>query len=335
MTSPAIPSNFYVQQADGKVLVSWNIVAGATSYQVQRSTDGVTYASIATPATNQYLDTTATLNTLYYYQVASVSSGGTSSACSPAKIVPTAAGIMSLAALRLASQQRADRENSNFVTVPEWNSYINQSAYELYDLLTTVYEDYNMAPVVQFTTDGSQFFDLPNGTNYSSAPAFYKLLGVDIGVAGGTNGWVTLKRFDYIARNRYVFPQITSTAMGIFNMQYRLMGSRIMFIPTPSAAQTVRLWYIPRMASMLADTDILDGVSGWTEYVIVDAAIKALQKEESDVTALMAQKQALIDRINASAMNRDAGAPDTISNTRTRAETWGWGGGTDGAWGGW
>jgi uncharacterized protein YdcH (DUF465 family) len=76
------------------------------------------------------------------------------------------------------------------------------------------------------------------------------------------------------------------------------------------------------MTALLADTDIIDGVSGWTEYIIVDAAIKALHKEESDTTALMAQKMALKQRIEETAMNRDAGQPDAISNTRFQT---GWG----------
>jgi hypothetical protein len=336
MAAPAIPSGFFVQQADGQVLLTWNLVAGATSYKVQRSTDGVTYSVVSSPVVNQYVDTAVTVGTLYYYQIAS-DNGTTSSYTQPQQVVPTLAGQMSLAAIRLAAQQRADRVNSNFVTMPEWNSYINQSTFELYDLLTTVYEDYNIAAALSFTTTGEQLYDLPNGSNYGGARAFYKLMGVDIGIASATNGWVTLKKFNFIARNRYVFPQITSTYLGVFNLQYRVIDNKLMFIPTPQAGQTVRLWYIPRMASMLRDTDILDGISGWTEYVIVDAAIKALQKEESDVTVLMAEKMALIERINGSAQNRDAGQPDTISDTRTRSEQWGTmgGPGMDGSYGGW
>jgi len=59
-----------------------------------------------------------------------------------------------------------------------------------------------------------------------------------------------------------------------------------------------------------------DGVSGWTEYIIVDAAIKCMQKEESDTSVLMAQKQALIARIEAAAANRDAGNPAVVSDSQ-------------------
>lgn len=323
MAIPAIPQNFAVQQGNGEVFLSWSLTAGATSYSVQRSTDGVTFSTLASPSTIYYLDSTVTVGTNYYYQVASTNGGGTSGYTSAQSIVPTNTADLSLGQLRLMSQQRADRVNSNFVTMPEWNTYINQSYFELYDLLITVYEDYFVQAPLVVTTDGTGNIALPDD--------FYKLLGVDIG-AGGT-GYVTVKKFDFIARNRYLYPQIAATALGVFNLQYRLMGSNLMMIPTPQSGQQVRIWYIPKLVQLLQDTDILTGISGWSEYVIVDAAIKALQKEESDVTVLMAQKQMLMKRIEESSMNRDAGQPDTISDVRSRSERWG-GMGYDGPSGG-
>jgi hypothetical protein len=325
---PAIPQNVYLQQANGQTFLSWDISAGATSYSVKRSTDGVTFSSLATPATNYYLDSTVTVATQYYYQVASTNASGTSSyiASSPNSIVPTNTGNMSLGQVRLLSQQRADRVNSNFVTLPEWNTYINQSYFELYDLLVTEYEDYYVTTPYTFATDGNAQYTLPTD--------FYKLLGVDIGMGNSNDAFVTVKKFDFISRNRYVFPNITSTYLGVFNLQYRLMGNTIFFIPTPAGGQTIRLWYVPRMTELLQDSDMLDGISGWTEYVVVEAAIKALQKEESDVSALMAQKQGLIKRIQDAAMNRDAGQGDTISDVRNTGWAGYIGGGYDGSWGG-
>lgn len=315
MAIPGIPFNFAIQQGNGDVLLSWNIQAGATSYAIKRSTDGVTFSALATSAVNSYLDTTGTVGTLYYYQVASVNSDGTSSYTNAQSIVPTNTADLSLGQIRLMSQQRADRVNSNFVTMPEWNTYISQSYFELYDLLVTVYEDY-FATSHSFTSDGSTYqFTLPDD--------FYKLLGVDCGLPNSTNGFVTVSKFDFIDRNRYVYPSLTSTFLGVFNLQYRLFGNTLYFIPTPSSGQSLRMWYIPKLTQPLQDTDILKGVSGWTEYIIIDAAIKALQKEESDVTVLAAQKMAMMKRIEESAMNRDAGQPDTISNTRTASDRWG------------
>lgn len=333
-------SNTYLQQSNQRILVSWDLVSGATSYAIQRSTDGVTFSALGTSSVNSYLDSTPTVGTTYYYQVASVNGSGTSAytTTSPTSIVATLPGIMSLGEIRLRAQQRADRVNSNFVTMPEWNYYIDQSAYELYDLLITVFEDYYIAPRLLLSTNGtSTNYALPDGKLYTAAPAFYKLYGVDLGLDGSTNAWVTLKKFNFIQRNKYVFPQITSNYLGILNLQYRVVGSNLMLIPTPASSQTIGIWYFPRLTALLQDTDMLDGISGWTEYVIIDAAIKALRKEESDTSELMAEKQAMLIRIQDSAQNRDVGMGDCISDSRSAADLYGnnglggWGGG---AWGG-
>lgn len=338
MAIPAAPQNLVVQQGNGQVFLSWDIAAGAVTYPVKRSTDNVTFASLGTATSNQYTDLTGVVGTAYFYQVASTNGSGTSDYTGSDEIVPSIAGNDCLGSVRLQAQQRADRVNSNFVTKSEWDSYINQSAFELYDLLVTTYDDYYLAEPFVFQTNGTTTnYPLPNGviTDFNSAVGrpFYKVMGVDLGLANNDNAWVTVKKFDFIQRNRYIYPNITSTYLGVFNMRYRVMGSKINFIPTPSAGQFIKLWYIPRMERLLKDTDMLDGVNGWTEYVIVDAAIKALEKEESDVSALMAQKQALQDRIQSTAMNRDAGAPDTISSTRNDSGYFGgWNG--DGSSGG-
>lgn len=335
MAIPAAPSNIAVQQGNGQVFISWDVSAGATSYNVQRSTDNVTFASLGVSATNSLTDLTALIGTAYFYQVAAINGSGTSTYLpGNGPTVPSIAGNDCLGSLRLQAQQRADRVNSNFVTASEWNSYINQSAFELYDILTTEYEDYNIAEPFVFVTTSAQSYKLPNGIVADAyggiGRPLYKLMGVDLGLTSGSNGWLTVKKFDFIQRNRYIFPNLASSYMGVFNLRYRVMGNQLTLIPPPSAGQYLRLWYVPRMERLLKDTDMLDGVNGWTEYVIVDAAIKALQKEESDVTALMMQKQALTDRIQAAAMNRDAGQPDTISSTRNESYG-GWG---DGSFGG-
>lgn len=328
MAAPLTPTGFFVSQGNGTCYTQWDLATGATSYSVYRSTDGVTYSSLATPAVPYYLDESVTVGTTYYYKVASVNSDGTSAYTDPESAVPTATGEMSLGELRLRSQQRADRVNSDFITKTEWNSMINQSLMELYDILITAYEDMYVADPIEFDTDGTNSsYALPNGTNYEGAPAFYKILGVDLGLSSAPNGWVTVKKFNFIERNKYVYPNTASTIYGVYNLSYRVLGSDIHFIPLPNANQPIRIWYIPRLTTLLADNDVTDtGVSGWLEYVICDSAIKALQKEESDVSVLLAQKQALIKRIQEAAQNRDAGQPDTISDVQSAAFWSGWNG---------
>src|SRR5580658_7726766 len=117
MAAPLTPTNFLVQQSNGQVLVSWNQSVGATSYIVSRSLDNVTYTVIATvggsPLATQYLDTAVALATQYWYTVVAVNISGDSPATVPASAIPAPTAEMTLAQIRLAAQQRADRVNSN------------------------------------------------------------------------------------------------------------------------------------------------------------------------------------------------------------------------------
>lgn len=349
MAIPGIPQNMFVQTGNQKNLISWDLVTGATAYEVQRSLDNVTFTALATvsgsPLATSYLDTAVVVGTEYWYRVASTNGSGTSSYTISASAIPTETGEMSLAQIRLAAQQRADRVNSNFVTKSEWNSYINQAMFELYDLLVTTFEDYYVATPIQFTANGNQFlYPLPNGTNTFTNPLtgntftpepYYKLLGVDLALNNASNAYVTVNKFNFTDRNRFVYPNTASTIYGVFNLQYRVMGNNIQFIPTPSSGQALRLWYIPRITQLLQDTDTSTvSISGWIEYVIVKAAFLALTKEESDTTSLVLQLAALQKRIEETAANRDAGMPDKISDARQGNWSNGWTGGNGGAIGG-
>jgi hypothetical protein len=322
----ATPTNFNVQKGDGAaVYLSWDIQPSATAgFKIERAPDNNTWTTINSPVAGQfdYTDSTPTIGTTYWYRI-SASDGAFGTPTTSQSVVPTKRGFETLGSIRLMSQQRADRVGSTFITKVEWNNFINLAYHELYDLLTTLYEDYNVAPVFTFATDGrvGGLYPLPDGTINDSvtgqpAQSFFKLLGVDMGVSGGSNAWVSIKKFEMIQRNRYVFPQITSTYMGVMNARYRILGNNIEFIPSPASGQFIRLWYVPRMKRLVADQDVMDHISGWHEYVIIETAIKALTKEESDVSSLVAMKQQLIKRIEESAMNRDAGMPDKISDTR-------------------
>lgn len=342
MAIASIPTSFFCTQGNIQVFLQWDITAGATSYTVQRSTDGVTFSTLASPTVNNYLDTAVTSGTKYYYQVASTNASGNSSYTAAQSIIPTPTGEMSLAEIRTQAQQRADMENNRFITLPEWNTYINQAMFELYDLLITSYEDYFIATPASFTTtgntntyalpDGITTFQDNSGANFVASP-FYKLIGVDLAInnASVNGAYVTINKFNFIDRNTYVYPNSGGSIYGVFNMRYRVMGTNIQFIPTPTGNQTVRLWYIPKLTQLLQDTDVTTiGVSGWLEYVIVRAAIYALTKEESDTSGLEKQIIFLKQRIEETAVNRDAGQPDKISDTRSTNGTWGPGSGFGG-----
>lgn len=237
------------------------------------------------------------------------------------------ATTMTLAQLMTAVRQRADMITGTytpaltgadfFVTEPELISYINQSYFELYDLLIAAFGNnyFVKNPPYAFSTDGvNAMYALPSD--------FYKLLGVDLSLAGGTPGsWLTVRAFEFADRNRYSVPNFQAF-YGVTNLRYRLNGNNLWLTPTPASGQNMQIWYIPTMTTLAALSDTCDGISGWTEYIICDAAIKCLEKEESDVSVLGAQKSALVQRIQSMAENRDVGPPPKVIDNQSGDMWW-------------
>lgn len=236
--------------------------------------------------------------------------------------MPLSPGQTTLGTVRDTVRQRADMVGSQFVTDAELNGYIQASYFELYDLLVTAYGEnyYQSAAPYSFQTDGTnERFALPSD--------FYKALGVEVVVGQAPQGCVTMQPFTFAERNQYALPGFP-VVYGILVPKYRIAGNTLWLVPRPPPANlTIRVDYVPRPSSLTSDSDIIDGVSGWEDYVVVDAAIKALEKEESDVSVFMAQKQALLKRIQAAAENRDAGSPATVADVYAAngAGGFGWG----------
>ncbi len=351
MAIPYQPQNLTAEQADGNILLSWSASLTATGYKIQRSTDGVNFTDLVTTGVVvQYVDELPGVEIMYYYQIAATNLSGDSAYSTIAQMVAAPPSEMSLFELRLRAQQTADRVGSQFVTTSEWNAFLRLAMYELYDILITSYEDIFAGQYVFINTNGTtQNYPLPDGaTNYlggtypsgsgDPAQAFYKLAGMDLGVNTSNNAWVTLVKYNFIDRNKYVYPNSTSTVYGVYNMAYRLMGNNVNIIPTPAGNQQIRMWYSPKLPALLADNDITTlGTSGWLRYPIVRAAKYALDKEEgSDTSKLDGEIIFLKKRIEEASQNRDAGIADTISNTRQDplygGSGFGGGGGGQGGW---
>lgn len=332
----SIPQNVVITTGNGQIYLSWQQVVGCTGYTVQRSITGIvgSYSDVGTPSVNNFLDDTVTDGVQYWYQVASNNASGTSDFASigtnnlSLSIVPCLPGQINLGYLRYMSKLKADKLFSEFLTDDEWNFNINQSANRLYDLLITKFGDkYFLASPLQIPTSlftvshGMAYVSMPNGSLFDGADALYKLAGVDVSVNPGNGQWFTLPKFNWIDRNRYSTLQLSGTVQSVYGLAYCDFGDKIYFIPQPQASLYVQLWYVPILVQMLQDVDMMPfSISGWSELVIIDAAIKALIKEESydQAQILIGERAGLLERIETTAANRDVGQPNTVSNTRSR-----------------
>ena len=204
-----------------------------------------------------------------------------------------------LAQFRTRVRQRADMENSNFVSDSELNGYINKSISELYDLLVSSNSEYFLSSTTSTVASGESTITLPSD--------FYKLRGVDFYLGGR---WTDLEQFNFNERN---LDSTTYSLIGC-HVKYRLQGSTIKLIPEDNVDGQYRVWYTPVPTELSSDSDSFEGINGWEEYVVVDAAIKCLQKEESSTTDLEKAKAQLGKRVADMAAKRDSAKPKTITN---------------------
>jgi len=92
-TPPPMPTGLQATAGNAQVSLSWNASAGATSYNLKRSTvNGGPYSTaVASPTATNYTDTTVTNGTTYYYVVSAVNSAGESANSAQASATPAGA----------------------------------------------------------------------------------------------------------------------------------------------------------------------------------------------------------------------------------------------------
>lgn len=220
--------------------------------------------------------------------------------------------------LRDRAKRRADMEDSRFVDDEEWNDYLNEALSSLHDILVMEYRDYYREKLEIPIVAGTEEYDLPNGTNYAGAKGFYKGLGVY-----WKDDQYLYELDPFMMGENTTSIWALSYAAGVAigrTLMYRFIGSRLAFTPIPTETGTVQLWYIPQSDRMTEDDHGIDFpvVNGWEEYVILEAAMKALEKQESfeQAEALDRQLERMRDRIKVAAQQRDGARPQRIRDVR-------------------
>jgi hypothetical protein len=133
----------------------------------------------------------------------------------------------------------------------------------LYDLLVQKYgNDYYMKEY-SFQLQGNvSRYDLPDD--------FFKLLGVDLEISSGPDGYVSLRPFTLAERNRYSTANV-QTWIGVTNLRYRISGNKLWFTPSPQTGQTIRIWYVPRLSQLVDQTTltVADPIAG--DFITIGA----------------------------------------------------------------
>jgi hypothetical protein len=189
--------------------------------------------------------------------------------------------------------------NSTFITDSELNGYISASYAELYDILV-------QSGLIYFTPT-TQTVAATGVETYALPADYYGTVRVD-----RVEGSSYIPLIEYMITERTNYENNGSGLAAAYSAQ----GSNISLLPAPTSG-SYRHIYIPAPADLTSDSDTVDGVSGWEEFIIVDAARKMLQKEESSTIALERDLIRLKERIEEMAQNRAWASPRRITDVQS------------------
>lgn len=177
--------------------------------------------------------------------------------------------------LRTAVRQRADMEQSLFVSDSELTDRINAAIRMIYRQIVKVRGDEYFGTSATVTTaSGTAAYALPT--------AFMKLASAGVWWAPSTGYAIRLNKYTPNQAMSQLPSQGWTYGTTAANVRYALFGKQIRFLPTPLAIHTVTVHYIPYPTALSADSDTLDTLAGFEEAVIWDTVATCLAKQESD-----------------------------------------------------
>lgn len=202
---------------------------------------------------------------------------------------------VTMATLLTRTRERADMAGSSFVSDARLTDWINEANQKLHGMLVEALGEEYVSSTSSFTTvSGTSDYALPSG--------FYKLYGVDLNYHGAMR---TLMRYERSERNAY--REIRPDQLP----RYNVVGGNLRLYPATTSGLAGTILYAPE-ATVLHAADAVNYPNGWEKYIVIEAAIQALMKEESSVTALVAERERIEREIRDAKEARDMAMPKRV-----------------------
>lgn len=215
-----------------------------------------------------------------------------------------------LSELRTEAREEAGMENSAFVTDAEVDRRINNRIAALYGKLVKARGE-------QFYRTSASFSTVANTATVALPTDFFKLLGLDVVIGSDT---FDPKPMNWSRRNDFQDVSGWSSHRSIY---YQIEKANLRFWPTPEAIYSGTIWYLPHATVLASGSETFDGINGWERWVVLGVVIALLRKEESDVSAHLAELAEIDEQIAALATTRDDDGADFPRDVRRRYPT-GW-----------
>ena len=255
--------------------------------------------------------------------------------------ITTSHSTLSEIAVRV--RRRADHVNSSFVSDAEVTQYVTESYYEFYDLLIESLGPQHFLESHVFDTVAGQFpyrlVDNESDETDGRPLNIYKVASVHVSLTGSGQDYTKIRPIhatDLLTSRpqgwssanqvRYLLSTNVNESGHYGGKQYRIIS----FTPPPTGVHKVAMLYVPTpIVATSGGTDVgILHFTHWDEYVVVDAAMKILEKEESDTAHLVRRKEELRQRILWHANTMDYGSEPRVRDAynqrpdHLRGEPW-------------
>lgn len=202
-------------------------------------------------------------------------------------------------------RERADMVGSSFVADSANGLYawINEANQKLHGKLVEALGE-------EYVSSTSALTLVPGTADYAVPSGFFKLYGIDLLIGGeyeSLEPYMRAERNDYRNANRAVFQH-----NGYTLPRYALVGSNIRLYPVPNAALTGSILYAPEATVLTAGGDTVNYPNGWERFIVLDAAIQCLAKEESSIRDLVNERATVIAEIDAAKEQRNLANPKRV-----------------------
>ena len=200
-----------------------------------------------------------------------------------------------VADLITAVRQRADMEDTQFVSDTEILGLLSQASGELYNKIVQADEAYFVVPVT-FTVSAEL---------YTPAVEFYKVVAIDYVFNGRTK---TMRKFNFADRNK-----LKSSNFSPWYSAYKfcVQGKDIRFMPVPTGI-TCTLYYIPYAPALTIGGTFDAPMDQWDEFVINSVAAVCVAKEQGDPSFWKRSADVSMAMMLSTIPNRVQSEPDTV-----------------------
>lgn len=209
---------------------------------------------------------------------------------------------------RLYADERGvtDPTNDGFVNTTELTMLLNLELRSLYDRLVAANgHDYYESQASFTTVSGTSEYQLASMT--PTASTFYRMRRVQL-----EWGDRDLEEVQDYAKREELDIENRGTWGAWGPKAYRIIGTKVRFVPEPTSAVRVRITYVPTFTDLSSATggaSTFDSVNGWHDAVCLGVAAKILDLQNLTSQHLSQRRDEVLARIDEMAAERSADLP--------------------------